>query len=80
MPAIRASLQPLRDALADTQWLGGDTPNYSDYCALSAFLWAASINTCPPLESNDPLFNYINRGFDLYEGVCRDPRLRPLAA
>ncbi len=80
MPAIRKALQPLRDALTDTPWLGGDTPNYSDYCGLSAFLWAASINTCPPLEANDPLFNWINRGFDLYGGVCRDPRLRSLAA
>jgi len=80
MPAIRAALQPLRNALADTKWLGGDSPNYTDYCGLSAFLWAASINTCPPLERNDPLFDWINRGFDLYGGVCRDSRLRPLAA
>lgn len=80
MPAIRAALQPLRNALADTKWLGGDGPNYTDFCGLSAFLWAASINTCPPLEKDDPLFDWINRGFDLYGGVCRDPRLRPLAA
>ena len=41
---------------------------------------AASINTCPPLEVTDPLFDWINRGFDLYGGICKDPRLRPLAA
>jgi len=51
-----------------------------DFCGLSAFLWAASINTLPPLERNDLLFDWINRGFDLYGGVGRDPRLRPLAA
>lgn len=80
MPAIRQALQPLRNALAETPWLGGERPNYTDYCGLSAFLWAASINTLPPLERDDPLFDWINHGFDLYDGVCRDPRLRPLAA
>jgi glutathione S-transferase len=80
MPAIRRSLQPLRNVLKETPWLGGERPNYSDYCGLSAFLWAASINTCPPLEADDPLFDWINRGFDLYDAVCKDPRLRPLAA
>jgi len=80
LPAIRESLRPLRTALADTPWLGGDKPNYMDFCGLSAFLWAASINTLPPLERNDLLFDWINRGFDLYGGVGRDPRLRPLAA
>jgi glutathione S-transferase len=80
LPAIREALKPLRAVLADTPWPGGDRPNYSDYCGLSAFLWAASINTCPPLEPTDSLFNWINRGFDLYSGICKDSRLRPLAA
>src|SRR5262249_6614085 len=80
MPAIRQSLQPLRNALSETPWLGGEKPNYSDCCGMSAFLGAASINTHPPLEKTDPLFDWINRGFDLYDGVCRDHRLRPLAA
>ena len=40
-------------------------------------------HTSPPLEPTDPLFDWINRGFDLYGlygGVCKDPRLRPSAA
>ena len=53
----RGCLKPLRAVLADTPWLGGDRPNYSDYCGLSAFLWAASINTSTPLEPTDPLFD-----------------------
>jgi len=80
LPAIREAMRPLRVALSETPWLGGDRPNYADFCGLSGFLWAASINTCPPLEKNDALFDWINRGFDLYGGLGRDPRLRPLAA
>jgi glutathione S-transferase len=79
LPAIREAMRPLRTALAETPWLGGQRPNYADYCGLSAFLWAASINTLPPLVKDDPLFEWINRGCDLYGGLGRDPRLRPLA-
>jgi len=79
LPAIRDSLQPLRAILADTPWLGGIRPNYVDFCGLSGFLWAAAINTLPPLEKSDPLFHWLDRGFDLYGGVGRDERLHPLA-
>lgn len=79
LPLIRDSLQPLRVALAETPWLGGLRPNYVDFCALSLFLWAAAINTMPPLEKTDSLFDWLNRGFDLYGGLGRDERLHPLA-
>lgn len=79
LPLIRESLQPLRVTLAETPWLGGLRPNYVDFCALSVFLWAASINTMPPLDKGDSLFEWLNRGFDLYGGIGRDERLRPLA-
>jgi len=79
LPAIRKSLEPLRTMLAETRWLGGIRPNYVDFCGLSVFLWAATINTLPPLEKDDPLFDWLNRGFDLYDGIGRDHRLRPLA-
>ncbi len=79
LPAIRDSLQPLRAMLADTPWLGGLRPNYVDFIGLSVFLWAAAINTLPPLDKGDALFDWLNRGFDLYGGVGRDERLRPLA-
>jgi len=79
LPTIRNSLEPLRVMLAETPWLGGLRPNYVDFCGLSVFLWAAAINTMPPLEKGDMLFDWLNRGFDLYGGVGRDERLRPLA-
>jgi glutathione S-transferase len=79
LPLIRESLNPLRIALAESPWLGGLRPNYTDFCALSLFLWAAAINTMPPLERNDSLFDWLNRGLDLYDGLGRDERLHPLA-
>jgi glutathione S-transferase len=79
LPMVRDSLQPLRVALAESPWLGGLRPNYVDFIGLGLFLWAAAINTLPPLEKGDSLFDWLNRGFDLYGGLGRDERLHPLA-
>jgi hypothetical protein len=58
--------------------LGGDKPNYADYCALAVFLWTASVAKTPPLHADDPLRYYIDRGFDLYDGLGRHPGMHDL--
>ena len=42
-----------------------------DYRALAVFLWTASIATTPPLTDDDPLRDWLDRGFDLYGGLGR---------
>lgn len=76
----RPLLQPLRDILAGSKWLAGDEPNQIDYLALSLFLWCSSLASAPPLSKDDPLMDWLDRGLDLFGGIGRDPRLRPLAA
>lgn len=79
LPALREALAPLRAHLGRYAFLGGAAPNYADYIVLSAFLWAASIATLPPLARDDEVMRaYIERGFDLYGGIGRDARLKPL--
>lgn len=78
VPALREALAPLRMALSSRPWIGGAQPGYADYIALGGFLWAASVATLPPLANDDPLLDWLNRGFDLYGGLGRDPRLRRL--
>jgi hypothetical protein len=75
----RPLLDPLRAILKDSKWLAGDEPNQIDYLVLSLFLWCASLASAPPLAKDDPLWDWLNRGFDLFGGVGRDPRLHPLA-
>jgi glutathione S-transferase len=70
-------LQPLRDLLRETPWLGGDTPNYVDHRALAVFLFMAAVATTPVLTEDDPLRDWIERGFDLH-GLGRHPGLHPL--
>jgi glutathione S-transferase len=78
LPALRDALTPLRTHLARYPFLGGGTPNYADYLVLGALRWVASVSTLPMLAHDDALRAWVDRGFDLYGGKTRDPRLRPL--
>src|SRR6185312_8314606 len=42
LPLVAADLEPFRELLKGTKWLGGDAPNYADYRCLAVFLWTAS--------------------------------------
>lgn len=78
LPLVPPQLEPFRALLRETPWLGGDKPNWADYCALSTFLWTASVATTPPLPEDDPLRDWIDRGFDLYGGLGRHPGMNNL--
>jgi glutathione S-transferase len=78
LPLVPPQLEPLRQVLKKTAWLGGDQPNYADYRVLAVFLWLASVATIPALHADDPLKDYVDRGFDLYGGLGRHPGLHTL--
>jgi glutathione S-transferase len=79
LPALREALMPLRSQLSRHSFLGGSTPNYADYIALGAFHWVGSVSTLPLLARNDdPLRGWLEKGFDLYGGLGRDSRMKPL--
>jgi len=78
LPQVPPTLEPLRQTLSESKWLGGATPNYADYRALAVFLWTASVATTPPLTEDDPLRDWLDRGFDLYGGLGRHPGMHTL--
>lgn len=79
LPALRESLRPLRTQLSRSPFLGGNVPNYADYIVLGAFQWVASVSTLPLLAKDDDVMrSWLDRGFDLYGGIGRDDRMRPL--
>jgi glutathione S-transferase len=79
LPALREALKPLRSHLSHHPFLGGSTPNYADYIALGAFHWVASVSTLPLLSpGDDALRRWLDRGLDLYDGLGRDSRMKPL--
>lgn len=78
LPQVPPKLELLRGILKEHKWLGGESPNYADYRALAVFLFCASVADTPPLTADDPLRDWIDRGFDLYGGLGRHPGLKPL--
>lgn len=78
LPLISAELEPLRMALRESRWLGGDEPNYADYRILGSILWLASVARTPPLSPEDPLRDWIERCRDLFGGLGRHPGLNEL--
>jgi len=75
LPQISPNLELLRNTLRENQWFGGDQPNYADHRLLACFLWLASVCDTPALANDDPLRDWIDRGFDLYGGLGRHPGL-----
>lgn len=75
---LREALAPLRQHLARYPFIGGEAPSYADYIALGAFLWVASVADLPLLAADDSLRTWLDRGFDLYGGIGRDPRMTAL--
>jgi len=78
LPLVPPTLEPFRALLRESKWLGGDQPNFADFSALAVFLWTASVATTPPLTEDDPLRDWLDRGFDLYGGLGRHPGLHTL--
>ena len=78
LPQISAGLEPLRIALREGKYLGGDAPNYADYRILGPILFLASVGKQPALAEDDPLRDWIERCRDLFGGRGRHPGLHEL--
>ena len=78
LPKIPPKLELLRTTLKETPWLGGDAPNYTDFRCLAVFLFMSAVATTPVLTEDDPIRDWVDRGFDLYGGLGRIPGMKPL--
>tara|TARA_A100001037_G_scaffold296758_1_gene317716 strand:- start:4429 stop:5121 length:693 start_codon:yes stop_codon:yes gene_type:complete len=68
---LRARLEPLRRVLAEQPFLGGHSPLYADYHAIGSFIWARSMSPFALLEADDPVYGWMHRCLDLYDGLLR---------
>ncbi len=71
LPAFRATLQPLRQALKGRDFLGGAEPDYADFIVFGGFMWARSVSPLRVLEPDDTLFAWRERMLDLHGGMAR---------
>lgn len=71
LPAFRASLQPLRGALAAQPYLGGEEPDYADYIVFGSFMWARVTSPVALVEPDDAVHAWLERMLDLHGGLAR---------
>ncbi|MBR0661098.1 glutathione S-transferase family protein [Neoroseomonas oryzicola] len=71
LPAFRATLQPLRQALKGRDFLGGAAPDYADFIVFGGFMWARSVSPLRVLELDDTLCAWRERMLDLHGGMAR---------
>lgn len=71
LPAFRATLLPLRQALRGRDFLGGAAPDYADYTVFGGFMWARSVSPLPLLEPSDAVHAWRERMLDLHGGMAR---------
>lgn len=71
---LAAALGPLRHALRDAFWLGGDTPLFADYILAGPLMWLRVIAGDVPLKQDDPVREWFERLLDLHGGLARNAR------
>ena len=74
LPAFRASLEPLRQALGTQDYLGGEEPSYADYTVFGSFQWARLTSSYEILAEDDTLLPWLDRMLDLFDGYARDAK------
>jgi len=80
LPAFRQALAPVRQALVQYAFLGGNGPGYADYILLGAFQWARTVSPIRLLEPDDPVFAWREKALDLFGGYAREAKGFPVWA
>jgi glutathione S-transferase len=60
-PAVRASLEPVRRALAHRPFLSGESPAYVDYIVYGALKWYQVSSGSPLADADDPIAPWFDR-------------------
>ena len=71
LPALRASLDPLRRTVQRQKFVCGNAPAYADYVVFGAFQWARAISDFEVLAGDDPVRAWRGRMLDLHDGLAR---------
>lgn len=65
------ALEPLRQTVRSQNFLGGRTPNFSDYIMVGIFQWMRCGSRLKVFEESDDVFDYQERLLDLFDGLGR---------
>ncbi|WP_176797734.1 glutathione S-transferase N-terminal domain-containing protein [Ruegeria halocynthiae] len=69
--AIKQALSPLEATLAETSFLGGDAPDYSDYILFGTFQWARVASRAAFWPPDSTLHRWFETLLDAFDGLGR---------
>ena len=78
LPALRASLSPVRATLEKQPYLGGERASFADYCLFGVFQWARAMSPIELLEPEDRVYAWRERLLGAFDGFAA--RLAPARA
>ncbi|HLJ20687.1 MAG TPA: glutathione S-transferase family protein [Stellaceae bacterium] len=78
LPALRQTLQPLRNMLEAQPFIGGGKPLYADYTVFGAFQWVRCISPFKFIERDDPVYAWRERMLGLFGGMARESKGYPV--
>lgn len=65
------ALAPLRGRLEEADFIDGDAPAAADYLVFGNFMWARVVSTADLVSNADPVYGWLERMLDLYDGLGR---------
>ena len=69
--AMNKALGPANDALTTSKFLGGDSPDYSDYILFGTLMWPYMVCKNNPLDMTSSVGQWFDRMLDLHDGFAR---------
>ena len=70
LPDFQKMLTPLRLTLKKQNFLGGDSPGFSDYIVFGSFQWARCISDFSLLQTEDPICEWREKMLGLYDSLA----------
>ncbi|KAA6422258.1 MAG: hypothetical protein FRX49_07728 [Trebouxia sp. A1-2] len=78
LAAFQSALEPLRQTLKQSKFLGGNKLNYADIAVAGNFLWLKSISKTQLLERDDPVYEWRERIFKQFEDTISKAHTYPV--
>ena len=65
-------LRSLRKTLNQQNFVSGETRGFSDYIIFGAFQWVRCISNFYLINTDDPIFDWLEKMLDLHNGIARN--------
>ncbi len=71
LQCLKQNLLPAEQALSINEYIGGESPNFTDFILFGSLMWAHVICTVEPLDADSNVSTWFNKLLDMYGGLGR---------